>query len=114
MIAAWAVVLLIAFFANRGEDAGRLGQLVGNLGGGAIFGGGLADGFVGSLVAVLILLSWFGLGSLLMRFVSLTKNEKHLAHLRACDPYCTGALSLVAYLVLSVSRVFTLLWLRRC
>lgn len=77
MIAAWAVVLLIAFFANRGEDAGRLGQLVGNLGGGAVFGSGIVDSFVGSIVAILILLSWFGLGSLVMRFVSLTKNEEH-------------------------------------
>lgn len=58
VIAVWAVVLLIAFFANRGEDVGRLGQLIGNLGGGSLFGFTFFDNLIGAFIAVLVLVAW--------------------------------------------------------
>ncbi len=77
MIAAWAVVLLIAFFANRGEDVGRLGQLAGNLGVGPFFGSGIFDSLIGVVIAALIAISWFGLGSLLASLIKVTPVDGH-------------------------------------
>lgn len=65
-VAAWAGVLLIAFFANRGEDVGKLGQFVGNLGGGPFIGSGIFDSLVGVLVAGAIAAAWFGIGNLIV------------------------------------------------
>lgn len=56
--AAWAIVLLIAFFANRGEDVGRLGQLLGNFGGGPLFGFSIFDNLLGVFIATLIFVVW--------------------------------------------------------
>jgi hypothetical protein len=78
LIAVWSVVLLIAFFANRGSDVGQLGKLIGNLGGGPLFGWeGIRDSFAGGLVAIVILIAWFGLGSLITKFVRRERNENH-------------------------------------
>ncbi|HCA56377.1 MAG TPA: hypothetical protein DEP46_00185, partial [Blastocatellia bacterium] len=65
-VAAWAGVLLIAFFANRGEDVDKLGQFVGNLGGGPLAGAGIFDSFVGLLIAGAIAAAWFGIGNLIV------------------------------------------------
>jgi hypothetical protein len=78
LIAAWAVVLLVAFFANRGSDVGQIGKLIGNLGGGPLFGWeGFRDSFVGGIVAIVILISWFSLGSLITKFVRREQGENH-------------------------------------
>jgi hypothetical protein len=78
LIAAWSVVLLIAFFANRGSDVGQLGKLIGNLGGGPLFGWeGFRGSFVGGIVAIVILVAWFGLGSLITKFVRRERDENH-------------------------------------
>src|SRR5687768_12689252 len=77
LIAVWAVVLLIAFFANRGEDVGKLGQLVGNLGGGPPVGLGIVGSFVGAIIAMLIAASWFGLGSLIASFITYSRTPNH-------------------------------------
>ena len=70
LIAAWAAILLIAFFANRGSDVGQLAKLFGDLGGGPLIGtDGFRDSLVGSIGAVAILLSWFGLGSFLLSLI---------------------------------------------
>src|SRR4051812_33044877 len=70
LIAAWAAILLTAFFANRGSDVGQLGKLFGNLGGGPLIGlDAFRDSLVGSIAAVVILLSWYGLGSFLLSLV---------------------------------------------
>ncbi len=73
----WAVVLLIAFFANRGADAGRIGQLVSNLGGGPFFGSGIFESFIGAVVAALIAASWFGLGSVVVSRIELPQSSEH-------------------------------------
>lgn len=73
----WAVVLLIAFFANRGDDVGSIGQLIGNLGGGAVFGAGIVDSFVGAVVAVLWLASCFGMGNSYRRLDKLEQSPRH-------------------------------------
>jgi hypothetical protein len=76
LILAWAVVLLIAFFANRGGDVGQLGKLIGNLGGGPLFGWqGFKDSFVGGLIALAVVLTWFGLGSLITKFVRRERSD---------------------------------------
>ena len=61
LTAAWAAVLLIAFFANRGSDVGQMGRFVGNLGGGPLFGWeGFSDSLVGGMMAIAVLhgLAW--------------------------------------------------------
>ena len=51
LIAVWAIVLLVAFFANRGDDVGRIGSLFADLGGGPIVGSGIFSSLVGAVVA---------------------------------------------------------------
>lgn len=63
IFAVFAVVCLTAFLANRGSDIGQLPNLVGNLGGGPLFGDGSVDALVGILAAACILACWAGLGS---------------------------------------------------
>src|SRR3954469_10178738 len=78
LIAAWAVILLIAFFANRGSDVGQLGTLVGNLGGGTLFGWeGFRDSAAGGLVAVVILIAWLGLGTFVASFIKRDRGDNH-------------------------------------
>jgi len=78
VLALWAAILLVAFFANRGSDVGQLGKLIGNLGGGPLFGWeGFRDSFGGGLIAIVVLIAWFGLGSLITKFVQRERNENH-------------------------------------
>ena len=73
-----AIVLLIAFFANRGEDVGRIQNLAGNLGGGPLFGfDGFRDSLIGVVTAVFILFSWFGLGGVVAHFIKVEKSVGH-------------------------------------
>ncbi|MBK9164552.1 MAG: glycosyltransferase family 39 protein [Acidobacteria bacterium] len=65
-VAVWAGVLLIAFFANRGEDVGTLGELTGNLGGGPLIGAGAIESVAGVVTAVAIAAAWFGIGNLIV------------------------------------------------
>lgn len=76
--ALFAAVLLAGFLAYRGADVGQLPKLVGNLGGGPLVGfEGLRDTVVGSLVAGLIGISWFGLGSFVSSFVRVSRSDDH-------------------------------------
>ena len=78
-LAIWTAFLLIAFFANRGSDVGQLSRLFKNLGGGQLFGlEGLRDSLVGSLIAFIILISWFGIGSFVATFVRQEHDEARL------------------------------------
>jgi hypothetical protein len=77
LVTVWAIVLLLAFFSNRGDDLGRIVGLLGGLGGGPLFGIAVFDSLIGILAALLILVGWFGLGSLLVRFVPIAKAESH-------------------------------------
>jgi len=92
LIAVWAVIALIAFFANRGADVGKLGTLVGNLGGGPMVGwDGFRDSFAGGVVAGLIFLSWFGLGTLPTSFISRERAERHSRVLEIAVNVAVGA-----------------------
>ncbi len=91
IIAVWAVVLLIAFFANRGSDVGRIGQLFGNLGGGPIFGLGVFESLIGAIIAALIGASWFGLGSLITRTFQVTQSAEHSHVLEFAQKTAIGA-----------------------
>src|SRR5205809_146086 len=78
LAAVWAVISLIAFLANRGSDVGQIGKLISNLGGGPLFAwDGFRDSFFGGLIALAILMSWFGLGSLITRFIRRERGENH-------------------------------------
>ena len=91
-IAAWAVILLIAFFSNRGGDVGQIGKLIGNLGGGPLFGWeGFRDSFVGGIVAIAVLIAWFSLGSLITKLVRREQSNNHSHVLEVVISVATGA-----------------------
>lgn len=76
VFAAWAVGLIIAFLAYRGADAGQIQELFVNLGGGPLFGSaGFGASAVGLVIAVLVLLAWYGLGSLITSFIKVSPEE---------------------------------------
>ncbi|MBP6004982.1 MAG: glycosyltransferase family 39 protein [Pyrinomonadaceae bacterium] len=90
--AVFAIVLLAAFFANRGADVGQLGTLAGNLAGGPLFGfEGLRDSVVGSLAAAIIGISWFGLGSFVFSFIKIGRSEAHSHLLELATKIAIGA-----------------------
>ncbi len=93
IIAVSAVVLLVAFFSNRGSDVGRIGQLFGNLGGGPIFGLGIFESLIGAIIAALIGASWFGLGSLITRTFQVTQAAEHSHVLEFAQKTAIGAAS---------------------
>lgn len=101
LIAVWTVVLLVAFFANRGEDVGKLRQLFENLGGGPLVGWGIFGSFVGAIIAMLIAASWFGLGSLIASFItySRTPNHSHVLELALKTAVGAAAWSLVWFVL---------------
>ena len=91
-IAAWAVILLIAFFSNRGGDVGQIGKLIGNLGGGPLFGWeGFRDSFIGGLIAIAVLIAWFSLGSLITKLVRREQSNNHSHVLEVVISVATGA-----------------------
>lgn len=91
-VAVWAGVLLIAFFANRGDDVGKLGQFVGNLGGGPLAGAGIVDSLVGLLIAGAIAAAWFGIGNLIVsRLVSFESAGERSYLLEPVLSFAVGA-----------------------
>lgn len=91
LTAAWAVICVVAFFANRGNDVGQIGKLVGNLGGPLFGWEGFRDSFIGGLVAIAIFVAWFGLGSLTTKFVRREQSEHHSHVLEIVISIATGA-----------------------
>jgi len=89
--AVFAVVCVAAFLAYRGGDVGKLGSLVGNLGGASWFGASIVDSIVGSLVAVLILIAWFGVGTFVFRYLKIEKAENHSHVLELVRGIAVGA-----------------------
>ena len=89
--AAWALVLLIAFLTNRGSDVGQLQKLIGSLGGGPLVGTGFVDSVVGAIVALLIVISWFGVGNFVASFIKVTKSENHSHILELAMKTAVGA-----------------------
>ena len=91
LAALWAIVLLIAFFANRGSDVGQIQKLIGNPGGGPLAGSGILDSIVGAVVALLIVIVWFGLGNFGASFIKTTKSENHSHVLELAMKTAAGA-----------------------
>lgn len=89
--ALWAVILLIAFLANRGSDVGQLQKLIVNLGGGPLAGTGILDSIVGAVAVLLIVIAWFGLGNFGASFVKTTKGENHSHVLELAMKTAAGA-----------------------
>ncbi len=72
----FAVVCVGAFLVFRGSDFGQLPKLNGNLGGGPLAGfEGMRNSFVGVLFALLIWVSWFGLGNFVARYINVDGIE---------------------------------------
>ncbi len=64
-IAIWAAILVTVFVAFRSTDLLRLPSLLGNLGGGPLFGNTIVDSAYGICAAVFVFVAWLGLGSVL-------------------------------------------------
>ena len=78
LFAVFAVAVIVAFLTFRGSDVGQLQKLVGNLGGGPLVGfEGFRDSVAGAIVAILIAISWFGVGSLVARLIKLEKSDDY-------------------------------------
>lgn len=69
LVAIWAAALLVVFTAFRSVDLLKLPSLTGNLGGGPLFGSGVADSFAAVVTALVIGFSWFCLGSFIFSFL---------------------------------------------
>src|SRR5690606_10368896 len=91
LLAAFAAVCLLAFFSYRGDDVGRLGELIGDLGGGPLFGQGAIGSITGVAAAFAILLAWLGLGSFVVRFIPTTKGSEHSHILELAMSVAVGA-----------------------
>ncbi|HMT06822.1 MAG TPA: glycosyltransferase family 39 protein [Pyrinomonadaceae bacterium] len=91
LFAVFAVVCLVAFFAYRGGDIGKLGPLVGNIGGGSWFGASIVDSIVGGLVAAVILIAWFGVGTFVFRYLKVERMENHSHVLELVRNIAVGA-----------------------
>ncbi|MEJ7623575.1 MAG: glycosyltransferase family 39 protein [Pyrinomonadaceae bacterium] len=107
--AIFAVVCLVAFLANRGEDVGRLGQLAGSLGGGPwIGGGGLRDSLFGILTAVVLFTSWTGLGNLIVLLLKLPEAEHRSQLLEVTIRTAVGAAAWsLIWFALGVAGLYT-------
>lgn len=90
--AVFAVVCLIAFLAGRTADIWQLQILAGNLGGGPLIGAeGIWQSAAGSVLAVMIGIAWFGLGSFVSSFVSTTRSKTHSHVLELASKIAIGS-----------------------
>lgn len=87
----FAAVCIVAFLANRGSDAGQIGKLFENLGGGLLGGGAVVDSFIGAVIALSIAVSWFGVGNFAASFIKTTKSESHSHLLELAVKIAVGA-----------------------
>ncbi len=93
LVAIFAAALLVVFVAFRSGDLLKLPTLVGNLGGGPLFGGeGILASIVGALVSGLILVSWFGTGTFLFRYLKIERGENHSHVLELVRHIAVGAI----------------------
>ena len=75
IVAIWAAALLVVFVSFRSSDLLSLPKLLGNLGGGPLFGFGFVDSLVGAIAAGFVLAAWFGLVSVVSSFVKIERRE---------------------------------------
>lgn len=107
IFAACAAVLLIAFLSYRGSDIGQLPNLIGSLGGDPMFGSGVVDSISGSVVALLIVASWFGVGNFVVSFVKVSRVENHSHVLELVIATAVGAaIWSLAWFFLGVAGVY--------
>ena len=93
LVAVFAAALLVVFVAFRSSDLLKLPTLVGNLGGEPLFGGeGIVASVVGSIVAGLILVSWFGTGTFVFRYLKVERGENHSHVLELIRDTAVGAI----------------------
>jgi len=91
-IAIWAAILVTVFVAFRSTDLLRLPSMLGNLGGGPLFGGeGILASIVGLAVSCLILVSWFGMGTFLFRYLKTERSDDHSPVLEVVRNIAVGA-----------------------
>lgn len=108
--AAWAVILLAAFLANRGSDVGKLSSLARGLGGGPLFGEEFFDGLVGLVAACLVLQAWIGLGrvvGLLVPDIAAAAQERSLFLKLAIDAAIGAALWSLVWFFLGLLGLYS-------
>lgn len=91
LLAIWAAILVTVFVAFRNTDLLRL--LLGNLGSGPLFGNSIGYSLAGCLIAGLIGIAWFGIGSTILP-----------------RPFVLNNLQAVVMSTATGSAVFSLLW----
>ncbi len=108
VFAGFAVVCIVAFLGFRGSDVGQLPKLIGNLGGGPLVGSGIIDSVVGLIVGVSVFVGWFGLGSLISRFIVVEQGDSHSLVLELVRTTAIGvaAWSLV-WFFLGIGRLYS-------
>ncbi len=93
LVAIFAAALLVVFIAFRGSDLLKLPTLVGNLGGGPLFGvEGILASIVGAVISGLILVSWFGTGTFVFRYLKIERGENHSHVLELVRNIAVGAI----------------------
>ncbi|HQZ96451.1 MAG TPA: glycosyltransferase family 39 protein [Pyrinomonadaceae bacterium] len=93
IIAIWSAVLVTVFVAFRSTDLLKLPSLLGYLGGGPLFGGeGILASAVGAIIAVLILVSWLGIGSFVFRYLKTERGENFSQLLELVRNIAVGAI----------------------
>ena len=93
LVAIFAAALLVVFIAFRSTDLLKLPTLVSNLGGGPLFGGeGILASLAGAVVSVLIVVSWFGTGTFVFRYLKIERSENHSHVLELVRNIAVGAI----------------------
>ena len=93
LVAIFAAALLVVFVAFRSTDLLKLPTLIGNLGGGPLFGGeGIVASIVGAVVSAIILVSWFGIGTFVFRYLKIERGDNHSHVLELVRNIAVGAI----------------------
>lgn len=83
---AWLLALAVIFFSHRGADIGRLPQILSGFAG--EFSGlrvaALGENICGAVIALLVVLTWFGAGEILSRALKLDRDGGSAAQARSC------------------------------
>lgn len=92
LITIWAVGLLIAYLTYRGTDVGQITTLIGGLAHGSWFGGaGLLNSSLGLVIAIFVLLAWFGLGRTVVQLTGVLRDDSIDRWLNVANSTALGA-----------------------